>query len=470
MKLFRRLCLVFMIFAALPSYAQDSEKIFNAQSFTLDNGLQVVLVENHRAPIVTHMMWYKVGGADDPAGKSGLAHMFEHLMFRGSKNVAPGDFSKRVRALGGEDNAFTSYDYTAYFQNIASEHLEEMMRMEADRMQDLNVQEEEFFSEQKVVMEERRQRTDNDPRSRFYEQLGYNLFPHHPYGIPLIGWMNEIASLTPEDAREFYKKWYAPNNAILVVSGDVTLDALKEMTQKYYGDLTPYPELDQPRVRSEIAEFYGEYDVRYQHERIQQPQIIRMSRVPSIRGEKHLGIALQILEDVLGSGSTTRFYKSLVVEQKLASNAGFNVSNASYNEGQIYVYATPLPGVSLDVLNKAIVTELQDILREGVTEEEVQESKDRMVAQAIFARDSVSGPARIIGRGLASGLTLDDIEYWTRDLQEITTVQVNEAARKYLLPDPSQNLIITGYMMPKSQPQKIEEDVVDTQGQEAVVE
>jgi zinc protease len=447
-------CVFTFLMWSMATFAQDAEKnadkVFNAQSFTLDNGLQVVLVENHRAPIVSHMMWYRVGGADDPPAHSGLAHMFEHIMFRGSENVPPGEYSKRIRALGGEDNAFTSYDYTAYYANIASEYLEDVMRMEADRIQGLVIDGAEFASEQKVVMEERRLRTDNDPRNRFYEQLGYNLYPHHPYGIPLIGWMSEIADLTTEDAHEFYKKWYAPNNAILVVSGDITLEKLKSLATKYYGPLTRQPYLDALRQRPPIVDFHGEYDVNYTHARIQQPQLVRMVRVPSVREDRDMALALQLLEDVLGSGSTTRLYKSLVVEQKLASEAGINVNNATYDAGQAYLYATPRDGISLEDLNAALLVELKEILEEGITEEEVLQSKDRMIAQAVFARDSVSGPAMIIGRGLTSGLTLDEIEYWVRDVQNITTEQVNEAARRYLLPDPAHNLILTGYMRPEA--------------------
>lgn len=435
------------------STSEQAQKLFNAKTATLENGLQIVLIENNRAPIVTHMVWYRVGGADEPDGKSGLAHMFEHLMFKGSENVPSGEFSKRVRALGGNDNAFTSYDYTAYFQSIAKEHLEEMMRMEADRMQNLILPPNDFEPEKKVVMEERRQRTDNDPTGRFYEQLGYNLFPKHPYGVPLIGWMEEIAALTEQDAIDFYKKWYAPNNAILVVSGDVTMEELLPLAKKYYGGLKSYPELDQPRERPDIAPFTGKNTVVYSHPLIQQPQVVQIQRIPSVRSQKSDAYALQILEDIMSGGSTTRLYKSLVVDQKLASSAGLGVSNTTYDEGRFYLYATPLEGVELETLEKALEDEVRHVIQSGITDKELQEAKDRIQADAIFALDSVTGPAMVFGRSLTSGLSVDDVEYWAHDMSKITKEDVQRAAATYLNPDDEDKLVITGYLLPKTQEQ-----------------
>jgi len=222
--------------AAQPSYAAAAkketvkeaprQKMLGAETFTLSNGMQVVLVRNTRAPVITQMVWYKVGAADEQSGKTGLAHFLEHLMFKGSDNVPPGELSKRVRALGGNDNAFTSQDYTAYFQSIAVQHLETVMQMESDRMKSLLIPAEEFEAERQVVLEERRQRTENDPRSHLYEQMRYALFPGHPYATPVIGWEQDIKSLTRQDALDWHKKWYNPANSILVVSGDFTAEAL----------------------------------------------------------------------------------------------------------------------------------------------------------------------------------------------------------------------------------------------------
>lgn len=424
-------------------------KVFNAQTFTLENGLQVVLVENHRAPIVTSMVWYKVGGADDPQGQSGLAHMFEHMMFKGSEHVAPGAFSKRVRALGGEDNAFTSYDYTAYYQSVAAEHLDEMLKMEADRMTNLLLPADQFTSEQKVVMEERRQRTDNDPRSAFYEQMNYSLFPHHPYGVPLIGWMNEIAALTREQAFSFYKTWYAPNNAVLVVSGDVTLDTLKEMAQRHFGSLVPNAALPEMRVRPGLADFKGDYLIRYTNPRIRQPVWSAMRRVPSLRDDREGGLALSLLEEILSGGSTTRLYTALVKEQELASQAGMSVTNDTYGPGRVTFYATPRDGTDLAAVEKAFMGVLEKVIQEGVTETELSEAKDRIQASAVFARDSVSGPAMIIGSALASGFTLHDVENWPDDVARITAQQVQDAAAKYLAAVPADGMSVTGHLLPE---------------------
>lgn len=424
-------------------------KVFNAETFTLENGLQVVLVENHRAPIVTSMVWYKVGGADDPQGQSGLAHMFEHMMFKGSEHVAPGEFSKRVRALGGEDNAFTSYDYTAYYQSVAAEHLDEMLKMEADRMTNLLLPADQFTSEQKVVMEERRQRTDNDPRSAFYEQMNYSLFPHHPYGVPLIGWMNEIAALSREQAFSFYKTWYAPNNAVLVVSGDVTLDTLKEMAQRHFGSLVPNAALPEMRVRPDLADFKGDYLIRYTNPRIRQPVWSAMRRVPSLRDDREGGLALSLLEEILSGGSTTRLYTALVKEQELASQAGMSVTNDTYGPGRVTFYATPRDGTDLAAVEKAFMGVLEKVIQEGVTETELSEAKDRIQASAVFARDSVSGPAMIIGRALASGFTLDDVENWPDDVARITAQQVQDAAAKYLAAVPADGMSVTGHLLPE---------------------
>ena len=438
-----------LAFAAEGESAVPPQKTFNAQTATLDNGLQIVLIENHRAPIVTQMVWYKVGGADEPPGKSGIAHMFEHLMFKGSKHVPPGEFSKKVRALGGNDNAFTSYDYTAYFQSIAADHLEEVMRMEADRMQGLDMPPNEFESEKKVVMEERRMRTDNDPSGAFYEQLGYSLFPHHPYGVPLIGWMREIAALGSDDAVTFYKKWYAPNNAVLVISGDITMAELLPMAKKYFGPLRANPELNAPRVRPQPADFTGQMRVTYSHPRIQQPQVVQIRRIPSVRLNKTDAYALEILEDIMGGGPTTRLYRALVVDQKIASNAGMSISNDSYDEGRGFVYATPLPGVPPETVQVALEQELRKVIAEGVTAEELKAAKDQITAQAVYALDSVTGPAMIFGRALTSGQSIDDVEYWVRDMQAITAADIQRAAKLYLDPDHTALPVVTGYLLPE---------------------
>ena len=426
--------------------------VFDAKSATLENGMQVILVENHRAPIVTHMVWYRVGGADEQPGISGLAHMFEHMMFKGSENVPPGEFSRRVRALGGRDNAFTSYDFTAYFQTVAAEHLATVMEMEADRMRTLLLPPDEFLSERNVVIEERRQRTDNDPQAAFFEQMRYLLFPHHPYRIPIIGWMNEIEQLTVEQAREFYERWYAPNNAILIVSGAVTMEELLPLAEQYYGVLPRNPALDEPRTRPDIADFTGQLRLHKSDARIRQPFIAMMMRVPSSRQDREGALALQILGEILSGGPTTRLYRALAVEQEIASSAGLFVSNQAYDHGTAYFYVTPLPGTSLEDAEAALREQLDLLLSEGITDEELSEAKERMQAAAVFARDSVRGPAMIIGRALTTGSTLEDVETWPERVAAITKEQVMDAARTHLNPDATP-LSVTGYLTGQTEPE-----------------
>ena len=353
-----------------PASAQDlDQKIFNAESFTLDNGLQVVVIPNHRAPVVTQMVWYKTGAADEPRGKSGIAHFLEHLMFKGSKNLGPGEFSEKVRSLGGNDNAFTSQDYTAYFQSIATDNLETVMEMEAGRMRGLNPPLEEVQSERKVILEERSQRIDNDPNARFAEQANTALFVNHPYGTPVIGWKHEMEHLSWDDARNFYDRWYGPNNAILVVSGDVNATQIRQLAERTYGTLAPVKV--PPRDWTSSPPLEAETLVTLHHEAIRQPVVEQSWRVPSTRQNKPDSLALQVLEEIVGNGPTSRLYKSLVINQKLASNASLSYRSDAWSDTSLDLYATPLPGIALESVKNALTNELRALIRNGVTAEEL---------------------------------------------------------------------------------------------------
>lgn len=427
-----------------------SGKVFDAKSMTLDNGLQVIVVENNRVPVVTHMVWYRTGAADEPRGKSGIAHFMEHLMFKGSEGLKAGEFSKIVRNLGGNDNAFTSQDYTAYFQSIASEHLEKVMTMESGRMRGMNPPEEEVTSERKVILEERSQRTDNDPRAQFSESLNAALFVNHPYGTPVIGWAHEMNELSRQDAMDFYNHWYAPNNAILVVSGDVKADEVFDLARKTYGKLekvdTPLRHftMSPPLVGSKILEF--------SHPSIRQPELRRVFRVPSFHQDKEESLALQVLEDIFGSGSTSRLYKSLVIDQKLATSAGLHYNGTAWDDGTVTIHANPAEGTDLADLQSAIDTELAKLIKDGITEKELADSLTRLQAEAIYARDSLSGPAMVIGYSLITGSTLDDVEYWPRDIAKVTGKQVQEVAAKYLDISAGNARYVTGHLLPKAAP------------------
>lgn len=426
---------------------ETRQKVFNAESFMLDNGMEVIVVPNHRAPVVTHMVWYKAGAAQEPKGKSGIAHFMEHLMFKGSEVIggtalAPGEFSKTIRRLGGQDNAFTSQDYTAYFQSVPSSALETVMRMEAGRMRGMNPPESEVDSERKVIIEERRQRTDNDPQARFYEQLRAHSFINHPYGTPIIGWMHEMEKLSRADVMAFYQKWYAPNNAILVVTGDVTPGDVFAKAIDIYGPIPKSEGLDRNVSLSPPME--AKTRLVMQDKAVKEPVITKIFRVPSARQDKKTSLALDVLNEIMGGGPTSRIYQALVVDQKIASSAGLSYDGAQWSDAVLSVFAVPVPGQSMETLEKALNAEIAKLIAKGVSADEVSDAITRMQDRSVYARDSLSGPAMIIGRSLASGLTLDDVEYWPHDLAAITREDIQKAAAAYLKDSP-----VTGVLLPE---------------------
>lgn len=436
----------FLCFFASSGHAQ--EKVFNAETFKLENGLDIVVIPNNRVPVVTHMVWYRAGAADEPRGKSGIAHFLEHLLFKGSDGLAPGEFSETVRKLGGNDNAFTSQDYTAYFQSISSEHLETVMRMEAGRMRGLNPPLNEVLSERQVILEERRQRTDNNPRARLSEQLSAAAFVNHPYGMPVIGWMQEMEQLTWEDAKSFYDRFYGPNNAILIVSGDVTGQQVLELAQRIYGPIAPI-ELEE-RDWSKSPALGAKNDVTMRHKAIKQPLVQTAYRAPSYRQNREEALALEILAEIMGGGSTSRLYKALVIEKKLASSAGFSYRPERWEDTQVALYGVPLPGKTLMDVKAAYEDEIRKVIQAGITVEELKDAKTRMQDQAIFARDSIAGPAMIFGYSLITGSSVDDVEYWPRDIGKITAEQIERVATKYLDPDKTyDHMPVSGYLLPE---------------------
>ena len=435
-------------------------KTFNAESFTLDNGLQVVVIPNNRAPVVTHMVWYKVGAADELPTKSGLAHYFEHLMFKGTDTLDAGEFSRIVKNLGGTDNAFTGQDYTAYFQNISVDHLEKMMGMEADRMINLKVSEKDFATERNVVIEERKQRTDNNPKALFTEQMRDALFTNHPYGTPVIGWMNEIESYEWEEVKKFYDTWYAPNNAIVIISGDVTLDDVRPMATRTYGKLKP-KELPN-RDRGEVPPATATTKMKLYDDTIKQEYFQSLRIAPSYNQNKKDALALQVLNEILDGGATTRLYKNLVVENKRAVSVNFSYQSSALDYGSIWVSAIPTEGVSLEDIKQDIQNEFNNIIEIGVTEQEVTDAIRRLQDSAIFARDSLSGPARIFGYSLLTGSTIDDIENWPFDIATITSTQIQEVAKKYLSGNtPYIRPPVEGYLYPPKAQNKDQEEEIE---------
>jgi zinc protease len=422
----------------------DDVKQFNAESFTLANGLEVVVAENHRAPIATQMIWYKVGAADEQRGKTGIAHFLEHLMFRGTKETPPGAFSRTIAQNGGRDNAFTTADYTAYYQNVATDRLELVMKLEAERMRDLVITDAVVVPERDVILEERRSRIDNSPAALLNEQLAAAQFLNHPYHNPVIGWEHEMAGLTTEDALDFYRRWYAPNNAVLVIGGDVTVDRVRALAEKYYGPIPSRPVPERHRV-SEPPKAAATRLV-MKSPRAGEPSWTRSYLAPSYHaGEKQYAYALQVLAEALGGGASARFYHTLVLEKQAALNAGAFYSPDAVDLATFGFYATPRKGVAIADLEAALEAEVKKVLTDGLSAEEVDRAKRHMQSQAIYARDSLEGPARVIGSGLASGRTLDEVETWPARIGRVTVDEVNAAARLVLHDETA----VTGVLLPE---------------------
>jgi zinc protease len=437
--------------------------VFSPETFTLDNGMEVVVVPNHRAPVVTHMVWYKVGAADEVPGKSGIAHFLEHLMFKGTDSVPSGEFSHIVARNGGRSNAFTSQDYTAYFQSVARDRLELMMQLESDRMTGLWLSDAEVLPEREVILEERSLRTDNNPAARLEEGVQASLYQNHPYGVPIIGWEHEIKSLSTEDALDFYGRHYAPNNAILIVSGDITAEELKPLAEKYYGVL---PAGDVPlRLRPHEPDQKTARRVVLKDKRVRQPSWSRTYLAPSyasatnpgsasaLKEEKVSPYALDVLAEILGGGATSRLYRSLVMGQGVtgkgvAASAGAYYDGDRLDGGSFTIYGTPLPGGGLAVLEKAMTKELHGLLEGEVSGDEVEKARQRLRAEAIYARDSLFNPGRVLGVALTTGRSVADVEAWPERITAVTTDEVLAAARAVLRDEIS----VTGELLPEAVP------------------
>nr|WP_319248633.1 pitrilysin family protein [uncultured Celeribacter sp.] len=416
--------------------------------FTLDNGMEIVVLEDHRAPVVAHTVWYKVGAADEPLGKSGIAHFLEHLMFKGTDEMAAGELSETVTRNGGSDNAFTSWDYTAYYQRVAADRLGLMMKMEADRMRNLQMTEEDVTTERNVVLEERNQRTDNDPGALFGEQRRAAQYLNHPYGIPVIGWRHEMEQLNRDDAYAFYHRYYAPNNAILVVAGDVDPDEVYELAKTYYGPVEPTPDLA-PRMRPQEPPQLAERRLTMRDPRVAQPYISRsylaQERDPGAQEE---AAALRFLAALLGGNATTSFLaRELTFDNPKAIYVGASYSGTSIDDARFSLVMMPTPGVSMDEAEQALDDAVAKFMEEGVDLEAFERLKTQLRAGQIYAEDNVEGLARKYGAELAIGLSLEDIEAWPDILQAVTPEDVMEAAAKVF----DRRNAVTGWLMPEQE-------------------
>lgn len=420
---------VLLLWLFLLSFACGADAaVFYPTSFTLANGLQVIVVPNHIAPAVTQMVWYKVGSSDETPGKTGLAHYLEHLMFRGTDNVGPGDFSKMIAEQGGNDNAFTSYDYTAFFETVAADRLPMIMSLEADRMQHLRITAETATPELSVVLDERQERTDNNPHGRFSEKTRHLLMPHHPYGTPVIGWKSEIEKLTVSDARQFYEHHYAPNNAVVVVSGDVTPEEVMRLAASIYGSV---PKRDVvPRRALHSSPVPEKHDFTMVDLGVEQPQIQSEIVVPSrITQKGKESYALEVLGEALESGEVGILYRRLVMDQNLASGLAANYDSAARGDAIFTLEAVPRPGVSAKKLETALTDELTKLASSGLEAKDVADAKERLKRSAIFARDSLMMPGYAFGMTLATGGNVADVEEWPTRLDSVTVDDVNAALR-----------------------------------------
>ena len=426
---------------AMPGQAQSIDEAVT--TFTLDNGMDVVVIEDNRAPVVTHMVWYKAGAADEEPGVSGVAHFLEHLLFKGTDNMEPGEFSEVVAANGGDDNAFTSYDYTGYFQRVAADRLGLMMQMEADRMVNLNLDEEDILTERDVIIEERNQRVENSPSALFGEQRNAALYLNHPYGTPIIGWRHEMEALDLDDALAFYERHYAPNNAILVVAGDVTPDEVRDLAEEHYGPLAANPELG-PRERPQEPPQTAPRRLTFEDPRVSQPYVIRSYLAPERDpGAQEEAAALTILSEILGGGQTSVLSRDLQFEEQVAVYSSAFYSGTSYDDASFGLIVVPQDGVTLQEAEDAMDASLASFLEEGVDAEQLERIKFQLRAQQIYALDSSGGIARLYGTALTSGLSVDDVEAWPDILQAVTEEDILSVARNVLDLDRS----VTGWLM-----------------------
>jgi zinc protease len=418
--------------------------------FTLSNGLEVVVIPDHRAPVVTHMVWYRVGSADETAGKSGIAHFLEHLMFKGTAKNPAGRFSQYVATIGGQENAFTASDYTGYFQRVPRDKLKDMMELEADRMTGLTLTDDEVRPELKVVLEEQNMRVANNPAARLGEQMEAALYLNHPYGRPVIGWRHEIEQLDREDALAFYKRFYTPNNAILIVAGDVTADQVRSLAEETYGKVPRITEI-KPRMRPQEPVHEGARTVTLADPRVTQPSVSRYYLVPSSTtarpGESE---ALDVLAHILGRGSNSRLYQALVVGKGIAVNAGASYDGTAVDTTRMSVYGTPKPGTTLPQLEAAIDAVLAEVIEKGVTAEELERSKGRMIADAVYANDNQRMLAQWYGAALATGATVEQVRTWPDRIRQVTPESVREAAQRWL----NKHRSVTGYLVKETRPEE----------------
>ena len=434
------------LIATLPMTLRANEAV---TYFTLDNGMEVVVVEDHRAPAVQQMVWYRAGSADEPKGSSGVAHFLEHLLFKATENMESGEFSATVAANGGRDNAFTSYDYTAYFQRVAADRLEMIMRMEADRMKNIRLTEEDIRTERDVILEERNQRTENSPGALFNEQLSAAQYLNHRYGVPVIGWRHEMETLDMEDALSFYETYYSPNNAILVVSGDVEPEEVRRLAETYYGVIPANPNLPE-RIRTQEPPQTAERRLIFRDPRVAQPYVTRSYLAPERDpGAQEKAAALTILAEILGGGTTSFLVDKLQFETQVATYTGAFYRGGTLDDTTFDLVVVPSAGVSLQQAEDAMDEALAAFMEAGVDAEQLDRIKLQLRADQIYARDDAERVANRYGRALSIGLTVEDVQAWPALLDAVTAEDIMAAAKDVF----DRRRSVTGWLMKEEAPE-----------------
>jgi zinc protease len=405
-----------------------SAQVYNPETVTLKNGLQIVVVTNRRAPVVSHMLWFKVGALDDPWGKSGIAHFLEHLMFKGTQKHPEGDYSRIISRLGGEENAMTSNDFTAYYATVGKEHLEKVMELESDRWGNWRITQDQMVTERDVILKERQQRTDNNPVSAFFEEVNAILYVNHPYQRPTIGWREEMETLNKKDAEIYHKKYYAPNNAILVLSGDITLAEAKPLAKKYYGALKSYPTPARPAEEVPVAQakrVISQTSPLVKQDIWSAHMLVNPARPETIAQAD----AMTVMVKILGDGRTGRLYRRLVMKDKIATQAYIGYDVQGIGPGRFSVVVSPEPGMSYETVNAAVEDEIAKLAKEKVTTEELNNATQSMETEVAYARDSVTGPAIALGSALTSGLDIPTIEMFPKRIVSVTAQAVQDQAK-----------------------------------------
>jgi zinc protease len=430
---------------ATPSLAAGPE----VADFTLANGVELVVIPDHRAPVVTHMIWYKVGAADETPGKSGLAHFLEHLMFKGTAKNPAGKFSQVVARIGGQENAFTSQDYTGYYQRVPSDQLKTVMEFEADRMTGLQLTDEVVLPERNVILEEQNQRIGNNPRARLAEQIDAALYLNNPYGKPVIGWRHEMEELSRDDAIGFYRRFYAPNNAVVVIAGDVDSAKARALAEETYGKIPRHGNMA-PRMRAQEPPPVAARALTLADPRAEIPSLQREYLVPSFTtGKRGESMALEVLAHILGSGSNSRLYRGLVFDKQVAVAANAWYDASTLDQSKFTVGGSPRPGVTLPQLEAEADAIIAQVIEKGVTAEELERTKTRLIADAVYAQDNQASMARWYGAALTTGGSVNDVKNWPDRIRAVTAEQVQDAARQWL----DKRRSVTGYLIKDVSPQ-----------------